>query len=176
MLRQLALLFAGWAAMLPATTMRRIAQVPSGPYHGGHGRVVCFDSDHDSHPEMYFVSNDSACHQLWEHQGGNRFSLVFEDTAIQHPSVRVRTAIPFAAGDVDNDGLTDIVCISREDTAGGLFYDIVMTIESPDSFSYPSSLSWYYRCGNNSAIPFLTRYLPDMDGDGRKGIFSATPG
>jgi len=139
---------------------------------------VCCDSDHDSLPEMYFFDNDSACHQIWEFQGWNQFDFVFEDTALQLPFIRARTAIPFAAGDIDGDGLTDVVCVTVEydSTNPNVVYDDVITIESRDSLSYPCSLSWYYRCGNNFAIPFLTRYLPDMDEDGRKEIFSATPG
>ena len=163
--------------MLTATSMRRIAQIPSGPYHDGHGRVVCCDSDHDSLPEMYFYYNPDACHQTWESQGWSRFGLAFEDTACQHPYIRVRTAIPFAAGDIDSDGLTDIVCITVEPDSSDpdTVYDDVITIESPDSLSYPRSVSWYYRCGNNFAIPFATFYPPDIDNDGHKEIISATP-
>jgi len=178
MTRQLLIVLSVWVAGLGATSMRRIAQIPAGPYHGSHGRVVCCDSDHDSLPEMYFFDNDSACHQIWEFQGWNQFDFVFEDTALQLPFIRARTAIPFAAGDIDGDGLTDVVCVTVEydSTNPNVVYDDVITIESRDSLSYPCSLSWYYRCGNNFAIPFLTRYLPDMDEDGRKEIFSATPG
>jgi hypothetical protein len=175
MLRLLFFVVAGWASVLAATSLRRVAQIPSGPYNGANGLVVCCDSDHDSLPEMYFFHTTSACHQVWELQGWNRFSLVFEDTALQLPYVRARTAIPFAAGDVDNDGLTDIVCVTIEEAGGGLFYDIVMTLESSDSFSYPCSLSWYYRCGNNYAIPFPTYYPPDLDDDGHKEILCGVP-
>ena len=176
MTRQIFLVLSVWMAGLSATTMRRIAQIPSGPYHDGHGRVVCCDSDHDSLPEMYFFYNPDACHQTWESQGWNRFGLVFEDTACQHPSVRVRTAVPYDAGDIDDDGLTDIVCVTVEPVSSILtFYDDVITIESPDSLSYPCSLSWYCRCGNNFAIPFATFYPPDLDNDGHKEIISATP-
>ena len=162
--------------MLTATNLRRIVQIPSGPYHGAHGRVVCCDSDHDSLPEMYFFYNDNACHQVWESYGWNRFRLVFEDTACQHPTVRVRTAMPFAAGDIDADGLTDIVCISTEKPPiPDTFYCIVMTLESPDSFSYPCSLSWYYRYSGNGAIPIPTYYPPDLDKDGHREILAITP-
>jgi hypothetical protein len=157
--------------------MRRIASVPSGTYHSGHGRVVCFDSDHDSLPEMYFRNHDSACHQIWESQGWNRFNLVFEDTAFQLPFIRARTAIPFAAGDIDGDGFADVVCITteRDSCDPGIFYDDVIIIESPDSFSYPCSLSWYYRYDRNASIPIPTYYPPDLDKDGHKEVFCAIP-
>ena len=154
--------------MLGATSLRRVAQVPSGPY-AGSVPLVCCDSDHDSLPE--FIFNTGTIHpddplriEFWEHQGWSRFSLAFADTGKypEPPGITTGNAIPFAAGDIDNDGLTDIVCITIEpdslhpDTA----HDDVITIESPDGTSYPCSLSWYYRCGNNFAIPFLTCYLP----------------
>jgi len=176
MTKRLVLLITGWATVLAATSMRRVAQIPSGPYHEGHGRVVCGDFNHDSLPDMYFFYNDNACHQVWESYGWSRFRLVFEDTACQHPSVRVRTAMPFAAGDIDGDGLTDIVCISIEKSpVPDTFYCIVMTLESPDSFSYPCSLSWYYRYSDNGAIPIPTYYPPDLDKDGHEEIFCAAP-
>ena len=184
MIKRLVLLMTGWAAALTTTSVRRVAHVQSGPYTGSNGRVVCCDSDHDSLPELLFHTgtihpSDPLRIEVWEHQGWNRFSLVSADTGEypEPPGITTGNAIPFAAGDVDNDGLTDIVCITVEpdSTYPDTVYDDVITIESTDSFSYPCSLSWYYRCGNNFAIPFLTCYLPDMDGDGREEIFSATP-
>jgi hypothetical protein len=177
MVKRLALLLSGWATVLAATNMRRVAQIPSGPFHGSHGRVVCCDSDHDSLPEMYFFYNPNACHQVWESQGWNQFRLVFEDTAFQHPFVRVRTAIPFAAGDVDNDGLTDVVCITvgYDSAESGTAYDVLMTLESPDSLSYPCSLSWYYRFADLFVIPIPTYYAPDLDGDGHMEVLCGVP-
>ncbi len=107
-------------------------------------------------------------YEVWEHQGWNRFSLVFADTG-NLPGTAMASPILFAAGDVDNDGLTDIVCVTVEYDSSNphIVYDDVITIESPDSFSYPSRLSWYYRCCNNFVIPFPTYYAPDLDKDGR---------
>jgi len=158
-------------------SMRRVAQIPSGPYSGSGGRVVCCDSNHDSLPELIFVTGtihpaDPLRHEVWEHQGWNRFSLVFADTGADPPPPGITTgnAIPFAAGDVDGDGLTDVVCINIDKRDSGLFYCIVMTLESPDSFSYPCSLSWYYRYSENGAIPVPIYYPPDLDQDGQKEI------
>jgi hypothetical protein len=111
--------------------------------------------------------------------GWNRLGLAFADTGEypEPPGITTGNAIPFAAGDVDNDGLTDIVCITVEPDSSDpdTVYDDVITIESPDSFSYPCSLTWYYRYTNNFVIPEPTYYLPDLDGDGHKGILCATP-
>ena len=184
MLRSLALVLVGWATFCAAASMRRVAQIPSGPYLVSGGRICCCDSDHDSLPELISYAgtiqpSNPLRHEVWEHQGWNRLCLVFADTGEypEPPGITTGNAIPFAAGDIDGDGLTDIVCITVEPDSidPDKFYDDVITIESPDSFSYPCSLSWYYRCGNNFAIPFLTRYLPDFDGDGNKEVFSATP-
>jgi hypothetical protein len=156
--------------------------VQSGPYTGSYGRVVCCDSDHDSMPELIFRTGtvhpyDPLRIEVWEHQGWNRFSLAFADTG-NLPGTTIASPIPFAAGDIDGDGLTDIVCITTEPDSSdpNVFYDDVITIESPDSFSYPCSLSWHYRYGNNDAIPIPTYYPPDLDNDGHKEIACATSG
>jgi hypothetical protein len=184
MVRQLVLSLAVWATVLTATNVRRVAQIPSGPDAGAHGRVVCCDSDHDSLPEMMFLTGtiqpDNPYRlEVWEHQGWNRFSLVHADTGAYPPPPGITTgnAIPFAAGDIDDDGLTDIVCITVEpdSTNPDIFYRDVITIESSDSFSYPCSLSWHYRYGENGTIPCPTYYPPDLDGDGHKEIFCGTP-
>jgi hypothetical protein len=163
--------------MAPTMSMRRIASIPSGPYGTGYGRLVCCDSDHDSLPELTFATGtiypyDPLRLEVWEHQGWNRFSLVYADTGAypEPPGITVGNAIPFAAGDIDGDGLTDIVCINTDERDSGLFYDIVMTLESPDLHSYPCSLSWYYRYANNEAIPVPTYYPPDLDGDGHREV------
>jgi len=139
--------------------------------------VVCCDSDHDSMPEMMFNTGTIQPRnplriEVWEHRGWNRFGLVFTDTGEypEPPGITTGNALPFAAGDVDGDRLVDVVCISKEEMEDGLFYNVVMTLESPDSFSYPCSLSWYYRYGNNMPFPIPTYYPPDLDGDGRKEI------
>jgi hypothetical protein len=133
---------------------------------------------------MFFTGttnpDDPPRHEFWEHQGWNRFSLVFADTGDINPEpmgIVNGNALPFAAGDIDGDGLTDIVCINIEkpDTPPGKLYCIVMTLESPDSFSYPCSLSWHYRYSDNGAIPIPTYYPPDLDEDGYNEVFCATP-
>ncbi len=174
-MRWLFLVLAAWAAALNAMTMRRIARIPAGPFDAGEGPVVCGDFNHDSFPDMYFCN--PAGHKVWGFQGWNRFKLVYEDTDAYQPpiGVDVRDAIPFAAGDVDNDGLTDIVCVTQEpdSTYPDTVYNDVITIESPDSSSYPSRLSWYYRCGNNYAWTGPAWFMRCQDS--HMGIISSTP-
>jgi hypothetical protein len=103
--------------------------------------------------------------------------LVHTDTG-QYPypvGITTGNALPFAAGDIDADGLTDLVCLNVEQSpAPDTFYCIVMTLESPDSSSYPCSLTWHYRYSDNATIPSPTYFPLDLDGDGHKEIFCAT--
>jgi hypothetical protein len=119
---------------------------------------------------MFYIGTDPAI-KLWEHQGWNRFSHVADIGA----DIMGGYAIPFAAGDVDDDGLTDIVCITVEYDSAGKPHDYLMTLESPDSFSYPCSLSWYYRFADLFVIPIPIYYPPDLDGDGHKEILCGVP-
>jgi hypothetical protein len=183
MVRHLLIILAGSATFCTATSIRRVAQVPSGPDAAAYGKVVCCDSDHDSLPEMVFLTGsihpaDPYRREVWEHQGWNRFSLVFADTGEypEPPGITTGNAIPFAAGDIDDDGLTDIVCIGiGRDSIDSTAYDVLMTIESPDSFGYPCSLSWYYRFSDLFVIPIPIYYPPDLDNDGHREILSLTP-
>jgi len=175
---------AGCVSAFAATSMKRVALIPSGPDATAQGLVLLCDSDHDSLQELIFQTGtihpyDPLRIEMWEHQGWNHFGLVFADTGEypRPPGITTGNAIPFAAGDVDGDGLTDVVCINAEPDSinPDIEYDIVMVLESPDYFSYPVSLCWCYRCGNNFLIPFPTYYPPDLDTDGHKEIFSVTP-
>jgi hypothetical protein len=122
------------------------------------------------------TSYNPACLEVWEHQGWNRFSLVFADT-VALPGTTIATPIPLAAGDIDRDGLTDIVCISvgYDSTRIGTNYDILLTLESPDSFSSPCSLSWSYRFSDLFVIPIPICYPPDLDRDGHNEILCTVP-
>jgi len=95
-MRQLSLVLAVWVAGLSAASMRRIAQIRSGPYGSPDGRVVCCDSDHDSMPELIFHTGtirpaDPLRLEVWEHMGWNRFSLVYADTGAypEPPGIKI---------------------------------------------------------------------------------------
>src|SRR5512143_3675591 len=113
MFRRLVLLLAGLSTLCTAASMSRVGRILSGPPADAYGRVVCCDSDHDSLPEMIFSTGgtvyppDPLRLEVWEHHGWNRFSIVSADTGIYPPPPGITTgnAIPFAAGDVDDDDL-----------------------------------------------------------------------
>jgi hypothetical protein len=154
-------------------SFRRIARIESGPLFEANGRVVCCDSDHDSLPELIFSTgtihpSDPWRIEYWEHQGWNRFGLVYADTG-QYPEpngITIGNAIPYDAGDIDGDGLTDIACTNCEFFYPDSAFDIVMTLESPDFHSYPCSLSWYYRGPTNYAGGGPIYFTHDLDHDG----------
>jgi hypothetical protein len=145
----LALLVMFAPPMKPVLNMRRLAKVPFGP---SGDRIVCCDSDHDSMPELIFHTGstrswDPLRIEFWEHQGWNSFRLVYADTGAYPEPIGITpgNGFPYSAGDVDGDGLTDLLCRGDEWSTPDSFYWIVMTLESPDSFSYPCSLSWHER-------------------------------
>jgi hypothetical protein len=182
MTKCLLLLAFGLATSIAAASMRRVAQIPSGPYADADGRAVCCDSDHDSLPELIFHTGtirpeDLLRNEVWEHQGWNRYKLAFADTGVypQPLGITRGNGMAFAAGDVDDDGLCDVVFVNVDERDHGLAYDVVVTVESPDSFSYPCSVSWSGRCGNNCAIPFPTYLAPDLDNDIHKELICASP-
>jgi hypothetical protein len=164
--------------------MRKVARIPSGPHGPVQGRVVCCDSDHDSLPEMIYCTG--RIDQSWnptrvevrEHVGWNRFKLVHADTGDTYlwhrepTSIKFGNALPMAAGDIDGDGLTDLLGITYHyDTLNDTLFLDVITVESPNSFSYPCSLTWHYPYMRNQAPTAYPAYFaPDLDGDGHGEI------
>jgi hypothetical protein len=166
----------------PTLSMRCVALVGSGPLDA-EGRLICYDSDHDSMPELIFKTYDQHTFvpriEFWEYEDWNRFRLVYADTGATFPEpngITTGNAVPYDAGDVDGDGLTDIVCGNTEFFNLDSAFSILMTLESPDSHSYPCSLSWYWRGPINGAgtLPSYIRY--DFEHDGRNVIVGAVPG
>jgi hypothetical protein len=169
----------------PALLMRRITEIPR--YPCPWTPLVCCDSDHDSLPEIIFSTGridqsfDPTRVEVWEHEGWNRFKLVYADTADSElfrwpwwPSrIKLGNAVPMAAGDIDEDGLTDLLCVTfHVDTIVDTLYLDVITVESPDVSSYPCSLTWYcpYMRGDQAPSAYPAYLTPDLDEDGRGEI------
>jgi len=164
-------------------SFRRIVQIESGPAFSASGRVVCYDCDHDSLPEIMFQTGtiypyDPRRIEFWEHQGWNRFKLVYADTgAYPEPNgITIGNVVPYDAGDIDGDGMTDIVCGNIEFYNPDSSRDIIMTLESPDSHGYPSLLSWYYPGVKNGVGTALAYIRHDFEHDGHNAIVGTMEG
>jgi hypothetical protein len=160
--------------MAPTLRMREIAEIPRN--YEFEKAIVCYDCDHDSLPEIIFNTFDqyppyAPRIEYWEYQDWNRYKLVYADTGVAFPEpngIWTGNGIPWDAGDVDGDGLTDIVCTNFAYYPDSL-YDIITTLESPDYHSYPRSLSWYYQGPSNYGG--IEAYIVDFDHDGHNEIF-----
>jgi len=144
----LLLFFTLLVAQAGSLRLKRVGLVQSGP--SAVGAIVCYDTDHDGEGELIFSNGDLYGYQCWnilEYRPYNRYEVVLSDTApLEWPPGVISTGRfwPYDAGDVDRDGKTDLT--------GLLFYmdsldtlrNVVCTLESPDSLSYPDSLNWLY--------------------------------
>jgi hypothetical protein len=164
--------------------MRRSVLLESGLYHEAHGKILCCDSDHDGRQELIFHTgtinpSDPLRWEVWEYRPVNRYELVYADTGAypRPPGILTGNLLPFDVGDIDQDGLIDMVGINVEQSQHpDTVYDLIAVHESPDSFSYPTEMVWYYRYGTNLVIPQPLCYVPDLDGDSKREILMPTPG
>jgi hypothetical protein len=179
-MNQLLSLFYFCLAAAPTLQMREIAEIPRN--YEFEKSLVCFDSDHDSLPEIIFNTFDqyppyAPRIEFWEYQDWNRYKLVYADTGVVFPEpngIWTGNGIPWDAGDVDGDGLTDLACTNFAYYPDSL-YDIIMTLESPDYHSYPCSLSWYTQGPTNCGTAPV--YIAEnLDHDGRNEIVGILQG
>jgi len=171
----LLLLAATFVAQAGSLRFKRVALVPSGPY--ANGVVLCYDTDHDGEGELVFSYDDWSGYQYWnilEYRPYNRYEVVQSDTApLEWTPGVISTGRfwPYDAGDVDRDGKTDLT--------GQLFYmdsldtmrTVVCTMESPDSLSYPDSLTWFHALFPSSYALIPCAYA-DLDRDGKNEILT----
>jgi hypothetical protein len=153
--------------------MRRIAQLPSGLRVATDGRVICYDTDHNGLKELTFRTGsarpqDPLRWEIWEYRPLNRFELVYADTGCwpPRPGITSGNFHPYDVGDIDRDGLTDLLGTNEDWTQpGSEFYKLLATYESPTHSSYPNSLSWSFRWGMNPHEPTPLHLRNDLDGD-----------
>jgi hypothetical protein len=155
--------------------LKRVAVVESGPW--ADGVMVCYDTDHDGEGELIFNNGGwggCRCWSIVEYRPVNRYEMVQSDTGQWPPPPgEIHTGLfwPFDAGDVDRDGKADL--------AGQLYYrdsldsmrNLVCTLESPDSLSYPDSLNWSAPLYPSSSALTECAYT-DLDVDGRREVLT----
>jgi hypothetical protein len=164
------------------TSIRRINLIPSGPYLESHGRVVCCDGDHDSLPELVFgagtiLPENPLRLEIWEHRPVNRFELVYADTGgwPPRPGITSGRFRPWDAGDIDRDGLTDLVGHNEDWTQStDSMYNLLTIYESRTTCTYPDSLSWSFRWGTNETHVSSVYLTPDLDRDSSWEIANGT--
>ncbi|MEO0110262.1 MAG: T9SS type A sorting domain-containing protein [candidate division WOR-3 bacterium] len=107
----------------------------------------------------------------------NHYELVFADTGPVYPDppgIHTGNFKPNDVGDIDQDGLTDLLGPNWE-RANESTYNVVTTQESPDYHSYPESLSWWYRFAYNEVISEPFYFTTDLDNDTKKEILAGVP-
>ncbi len=153
--------------------LKRIVFLEPGIYYGH--RLVCGDTDHDSLNELIFNMDTYTYLQVWEYRPTNHYELVWFAVGGQPPppgGILVGNFTPNDIGDIDRDGLADLVGPNQEWIYRGktTSYGIISTQESPDSFSYPESLSWYQRISD--VYQFPPSYFTDLDSDSAREILT----
>lgn len=125
-------------------------------YPIGYGYVAFGDSDHDLKNEAIIYVNDNYTYhyRILEEQGGNVYSDEYSGPEL----------IPYAVGDFDGDGLSDLV---------GQSGDRLYVYESLDANSYPTRLAW-----TSPPLMNVEGFVKaaDTDGDGRQEfLYSYNP-
>jgi len=141
---------------------------------------VCANTDGDSLNEVIAATgtiypSDPLRLVFWECRSWNRYSLVRVDTGGYpfQPGIDIGNLYPFDAGDVDGDGLTDIVG-TVVDCVGDSWFNTAVVLESPCPDSHPSILKWRLRYSRNQS-PYKFFAFADLDRDGRRDLFMPGP-
>jgi len=147
--------------------------INDGPY------IACCDTDHDSLNELIFIQMVQQYVYAWqvrEHAPMNQYQLVYADTGAFPPPPGITTGNfqPNDVGDIDRDGLTDLVGPNRE-RANDSTSNVVTTQESPNYSSYPENLSWWYRFAYNEVVSQPFYFPPDLDSDNKNEIMFVAP-
>lgn len=154
-----------------ALNLRKVGGLEAGPEAGD---FVVADLDSNSLSELIFSTGtiypeNPFRWEVWEYQPVNRFRVVYADTGVypEPPGIVTGNSIVHAGGDLDGDGLFDIVCQLVERTVGGYYFWLGIIEQTRDPLS-PFALGWRIRHGN---YPFSYATVTDLDRDGRYEIF-----
>ncbi len=162
-------------------SIKQVAEIESGMV--GFGSAVCGDTDHDSLPEIAFWQRSPRRWQTWEYRHLNQYELIKSETCLGDPypppGMSKGTFFPCDIGDIDNDGLVEILGVNSEwfySETGCLhcLYDSVRehlcVYESPQPDLHPDTLVWTYHYGTQVTISPHAWFPGDLDRDGHKEI------
>jgi hypothetical protein len=133
--------------VFPCQDTLALLQVAELPPANGNA-LVFGDTDQDGRNEVILEWRDdnfALSYQILEEQGGNVYLQVYQGPPL----------LPAASGDLDQDGLTEILGQSGFD---------IQIYESPSLSSHPSQLVWSFTTPTNL---FGLALVGDTDGDGR---------
>jgi len=101
-----------------------------------------YDTDHDGLEEIiiYTLSYERpygrrGCWEIWEYRAEN----IYEKEYIGPDTTEL--FLPYAVGDIDKDGLADVIGFYYNHLQEGDTFETVM-LESPDPFSHPTEIVW----------------------------------
>jgi hypothetical protein len=171
MTKKFLILFLILIAVAQAIRMKRICFLTTGPFDE-LCYLICYDTDHDGSNELIFsriVATYISAWMIWEYQPLNNYELVFADTGAYPfpPGITTGNFRPYDVSDIDQDSLTDLVGTNYERVSDTLYY-IVTTQENPTYYSYPDSLSWWYRFSDQTYG--YAYHFTDLDQDDRREI------
>ncbi len=159
----------GFVGSATAYSFRQKAYLPKGMIWT-YGALLGGDTDHDGLNELVFTTNRtdtitfSMKARIYECVPINRYPLV----AVVGDSSLTATA----AGQVDNDSMTDIIGLNHDNRTPWEY--ILAMYESPDYRSHPTQIAWQW------VIPLRATpsdfHICDLDSDGKKEIFFSTWG
>ena len=153
--------------------LKEVAGIHAGADYVGY--ILCGDTDNDELNELIFNNNDQGyiSLQVWEYHPTNRYELVwFAVGGLPPPpgGILVGNFAPYDIGDIDKDSFADLAGRNTEYYYSESFHKLVSMQESPDSASFPESLSWYQRYSSNGAEAASFYYTGDLDQDDKEEI------
>jgi hypothetical protein len=132
-----------------AVDLTKIATIPKGQIHFDEG-VPVGDADSDGRPEVYFEQSlPPFSLNVWENWGSSSYQPVFKRDGCH----------PIAGGDVDGDGISDLLCAWGPQA---------FLLESRHPAVFPRETVWAEPLGG---FPGIRGYFADADRDGQQEMW-----